>query len=61
VNCNVGKTEQIVRMSVGAAVLVTGLMYRKWWGLLGIAPIVTGATRYCPANALLGIDNCKRA
>lgn len=60
-NCNVGKTEQIVRMSVGAAVLVTGLMYRKWWGLLGIAPIVTGATRYCPANALLGIDNCKRA
>ncbi|WP_274365090.1 YgaP family membrane protein [Paenibacillus thermotolerans] len=57
--CNVGKTEQALRIAVGASIVMAGLYYKKWWGLLGLAPIVTGATRYCPANAVLGIDNCR--
>jgi len=57
--CNVGKTEQMVRIAVGASILLAGLFNKKWWGLLGIAPIITGATRYCPANAVLGINHCK--
>lgn len=60
VNCNVGKTEQAIRISVGAAIIFTGLYYRKWWGLIGLVPIITGTTRYCPANAVLGIQNCKK-
>jgi len=57
--CNVGRTEQALRISVGAAIVLAGLYYRKWWGLIGLAPIVTGSTRYCPLNSFLGIDNCK--
>jgi len=57
--CNVGKTEQVVRIAVGVSILLAGLYNKKWWGLLGIAPIITGATRYCPANTVLGINNCK--
>lgn len=59
-NCNVGKTEQVVRISAGAAILLAGLAYRSWWGLLGLAPIITGSMRYCPVNQVLGIGNCKR-
>jgi hypothetical protein len=60
-NCNVGNTEQIVRISVGAAVLVLGLAYRSWWGLLGLGPLLTGSLRYCPVNQMFGIDNCQKA
>ncbi|MDF2653505.1 MAG: hypothetical protein K0Q73_9310 [Paenibacillus sp.] len=57
-NCNVGKTEQVIRITIGATIVFVGLYYRSWWGLIGLAPIITGATRYCPANAVLGIQNC---
>ncbi|MBW5448783.1 DUF2892 domain-containing protein [Cohnella sp. CFH 77786] len=59
--CNVGNTERILRISAGVIILAAGIAARSWWGLIGAAPILTGATRYCPANALLGIDNCETA
>ncbi|RKN81952.1 YgaP family membrane protein [Paenibacillus ginsengarvi] len=57
-NCNVGKTEQAIRITVGVAIVGWGLYAKSWWGLIGLAPIITGVTRYCPANAVLGIQNC---
>ncbi|WP_084760832.1 YgaP family membrane protein [Cohnella panacarvi] len=57
-NCNVGKTEQIIRISVGVSILLLGLRNKSWWGLAGLAPILTGTTRYCPLNTALRIDNC---
>lgn len=57
--CNVGNKEQVLRIAIGSAIVFAGAYYRKWWGLIGIAPIVTGTTRYCPLNAVLGISNCK--
>lgn len=59
--CNVGKTEQIIRISAGAGIILLGIGFKSWWGLIGLAPLLTGATRYCPANTVLGIDNCKKA
>jgi len=57
--CNVGKTEQVIRITIGSAIVLAGAYYKKWWGLIGIAPIVTGTARYCPLNSVLGISNCK--
>ncbi|MCZ8517614.1 DUF2892 domain-containing protein [Paenibacillus filicis] len=57
--CNVGNTERIVRISIGSAIVLAGLYYKNWWGLIGVAPIVTGAVRYCPLNEALGISNCE--
>jgi len=57
--CNVGKTEQVVRIASGAAIIGLGVYFKSWWGALGLAPIITGVTRYCPLNAALGISNCK--
>ena len=59
--CNVGKTEQVVRITIGVGIILIGLAFRSWWGVIGLAPIITGATRYCPANTILGVDNCKKA
>ena len=57
--CNVGRTEQIIRISAGAIILLLGLYFRNWWGIIGLAPIVTGAIRYCPISAALNISTCK--
>lgn len=57
--CNVGSTERVIRIVVGAIILLLGLYYRSWWGIIGLGPIVTGAIRYCPISALLGISTCK--
>ncbi|TVY07868.1 DUF2892 domain-containing protein [Paenibacillus cremeus] len=57
--CNVGKTEQVIRITIGSAILLTGLLNKSWWGLLGVAPIITGTIRYCPLNSALGINNCE--
>jgi hypothetical protein len=56
--CNVGRTEQIVRISIGVVILLIGLYYRSWWGLIGFAPIITGSIRYCPVSDILGISTC---
>lgn len=57
--CNVGKTEQVIRIGIGIVIILFGIFFRSWWGIIGLVPIITGATRYCPANAILGIQNCK--
>lgn len=65
--CNVGSTEQSVRISAGAAAVIAALAVplprTARIGLLvfGIAELVTGATRYCPVKQLLGMNDCEDA
>jgi hypothetical protein len=56
--CNVGKTEQIIRIVIGVVIILIGLTFRNWWGLIGLVPIVTGAIGYCPISDVLGISTC---
>ncbi|MGI1659678.1 MAG: YgaP family membrane protein [Desulfitobacterium sp.] len=56
--CNVGRTEQIVRIVIGVVIVLLGLYFRNWWGIIGLAPIITGAIRYCPVSEVLGISTC---
>ena len=56
--CNIGRTEQIVRIAIGVAAVLLGLYYKSWWGVVGIVPIITGLIRYCPLSDVLGISTC---
>jgi hypothetical protein len=56
--CNVGITEQIVRIAIGVVIVFLGLYFKSWWGLIGIIPIITGLIRYCPISDILGISTC---
>ncbi|MBA3053609.1 MAG: DUF2892 domain-containing protein [Sphingomonadales bacterium] len=52
---NVGGSERMVRIVVGAALLM--LMFvgpQTKWGLLGLIPLATGFLSSCPIYALLG-------
>lgn len=58
---NVGRTEQMARLALGAAAGVLALGARGWQrgALCGVstAGFLTGLTRYCPVNEALGVDN----
>jgi hypothetical protein len=53
--CNVGKTDRIVRIIAGVAIIGVGLYFQSWWGAIGIVPIATGVFRWCPAYVPFGI------
>ncbi|MBM3398171.1 MAG: DUF2892 domain-containing protein [Betaproteobacteria bacterium] len=57
---NIGNTERIIRI-VGGLVLIalaaTGTVGA--WGWLGLVPLATGLTGWCPPYSLLGINTCK--
>jgi len=57
--CNVGKTEQMIRIGIGIIILAIGWYLHSWWGLIGFIPIITGSIRYCPASAILGVSTCE--
>ena len=54
--CNVGKTERVIRIVAGVAILALGYIYGSWWGLIGIIPIITGTLRWCPAYLPFSIN-----
>ena len=59
---NEGKTERILRVTAGLILLIllplTLPGAAKWWGLVGLLPLLTGLTGYCPVWTLLGINTC---
>ncbi|MHB8126767.1 MAG: YgaP family membrane protein [Desulfitobacteriaceae bacterium] len=57
--CNVGKIEQSIRIGIGIVIILMGLYFRSWWGIIGIAPIITGTIRYCPLSEVLGVSTCE--
>lgn len=57
--CNVGLTEQKLRVLGGLAIIGIGAYYNvKGLAALGVIPIATGMLRYCPINQALGYNGC---
>ncbi|HEX2982807.1 MAG TPA: DUF2892 domain-containing protein [Ignavibacteriales bacterium] len=45
---NIGKYDKTLRLIFGAVVLLLGLIFNTWWGLLGLIPIATALVNFCP-------------
>ncbi|MHB8258580.1 MAG: YgaP family membrane protein [Acidiferrobacterales bacterium] len=57
---NVGTVDRSVRIVVGLGVLsLVFLGPHTPWGYLGLVPLATGLTGWCPAYLPLGIKTCK--
>lgn len=65
--CNVGRTEQKIRVAAGTAMLAAaifaplGRTTRVTLGILGAMELVTGSTRYCPLWQAIGVDTNRGA
>ncbi len=58
---NVGSMDRVLRMIAGLALLSLVVLLdapARWWGLLGLVPLLTGLVSFCPLYTLLGINSC---
>jgi hypothetical protein len=56
---NVGGIDRIARIAVGLlliALTLTGSI--GVWGWIGLVPLATGLTRFCPLYPMLGFSTC---
>jgi hypothetical protein len=59
---NVGGADKVMRIIVGLALLSLVFVLEgnaRWWGLVGLLPLLTGITGYCPAYMPFGISTKK--
>jgi hypothetical protein len=58
---NMGGTDRVIRIVVGVVILGLGLVFRSWWGLIGLLPLGTGLVGFCALYVPLGISTRKAA
>jgi len=56
---NVGTLDRILRIVAGLAILSLAFIGPQTpWAYLGLIPLFTGLTGWCPPYALLGMNTC---
>jgi hypothetical protein len=58
---NVGGIDRILRVLIGLgllAFLFLGEGAARWWGAIGVIPLVTALAGFCPIYTLLGLNTC---
>jgi len=56
---NVGTADRVVRIVVGLVLVSLALFLEgnaRWWGLVGLGPLATALTSWCPLYTPFGID-----
>ena len=56
---NVGGFDRILRIIGGLVILGAGYYYHSWWGLLGLAPLLSAVFRFCPAYLPFGLSSLR--
>ncbi|CZE49878.1 YgaP family membrane protein [Campylobacter geochelonis] len=52
------RIDKILRVGVGLAILVIfGLIAPTWWAFIGLFPLVTGVSGFCPIYKILAKFN----
>jgi hypothetical protein len=55
---NVCGGEKIIRALLGLIIILAGLYYVSWWGLVGLIPLLTATVGYCPVTHALRFSSC---
>ena len=55
---NVGGIDRILRIIVGAALILWAVMGGPVWAWIGVVPLATGLLKFCPFYPLLGVNSC---
>jgi hypothetical protein len=56
---NVGGVDKILRIVAGLVLLSLVLILdgnARWWGLVGLVPLLTGLINFCPLYTLIGLN-----
>lgn len=55
---HMGQTDRTIRGVIGVVVILLGVAGNSWWGAIGLVPLLTSLTGFCPLYTLLGISTC---
>lgn len=55
---NVGGIDRILRIVLGAALVLWAILGGPVWAWIGVVPLATGALKFCPLYPLLGMNTC---
>ena len=55
---NIGSIDRVTRITAGILLIGAGLVFKSWWGAVGIIPLATAFMRWCPAYTLFGLNTC---
>ncbi len=58
---NIGNTDRIIRIVLGLAIGVLGVVFKNWFGLIGIIPLATAFVGTCPIYLPFGLSTKKKA
>jgi hypothetical protein len=61
VKTNVGGVDKVIRIVVGLIIIALGIVYKSWWGLVGVLILGTGVLNFCWLYIPLGISTRKTA
>jgi len=56
---NIGGTDKVVRILAGLVLLSLVFLLKghaRWFGLIGLVPLVTAFTGFCPLYSLVGVS-----
>ena len=56
---NMGSADKTVRIILGVIIIVLGLYFQSWWGLVGLIPLLTSLTGTCLLYLPFGISTSK--
>ena len=57
---NVGGMDRILRIVIGAVLVLLAVSGQVGvWGWIGLLPLASGLSGWCPPYSLLGINTCK--
>jgi hypothetical protein len=57
---NIGKSDKVIRIVLGLAIIILGIIYQSLWGLIGLIPLLTAVIGFCPLYPALKINTNKR-
>ena len=57
---NVGSVDRLLRIIVGAVIVVWGVYAESWWGLVGLVPLMTGMLNWCPTYLPFNLSTIKK-
>jgi len=56
---NVGGADRVIRIVLGLLIIVLGIVFKSWWGLLGVLILATGLLNFCWLYIPFGISTRK--
>ena len=56
---NIGHNDKIIRLLLGAGLIIYGVDFKSWIGFIAVIPILTALVNMCTIYSLLGINTCQ--